>query len=74
MLEFILSILMMFATPTHAVVTEQTFEGYSKFNDYYIVDTGTDYYEVESDDLLVGDEVTVYFIGDYPVRVLYGWK
>lgn len=66
--------LALFTTPTHAIVTEQTYEGYSEFNDYYIIDTGTDYYEIESDDLVVGDEVTVYFIGEYPVKVLYGWR
>ena len=66
--------LTLFTTPTHAIVVEQTYEGYSQYNDYYIVDTGTNYYEVESDDLRVGDEVTVYFIGNYPVRVLYGWR
>ena len=72
--KVMLIILTIFTTPVHAVVVEQTYEGYSEHNDYYIVDTGTDYYEIEADDLEVGDEVTVYFIGNYAVRTLYGWR
>ncbi len=74
MLKLLIALLTLFTTPTHAIVVEQTYEGYTQYNDYYIIDTGTDYYEVESDDLEVGDEVTVYFIGDYPLKVLYGWR
>lgn len=66
----LLALLMLVTTPTHAIVVEQTYEGYSQYNDYYIIDTGTDYYEIEADNLNVGDEVTVYFIGEYPVKVV----
>lgn len=72
----LLALLMLVTTPTHATVVEQTYEGYSQYNDYYIVEVKDEdfYYEVEADDLDVGDEITVYFIGEYPVKVVYEWR
>ena len=34
----LLALLMLVTTPTHATVVEQTYEGYSQYNDYYIVE------------------------------------
>lgn len=70
-----LTLLTIFATPVHGYVTEQTYEGcYENQNDYYIVNLDGELHEVEADDLRVGDEVTVYFFLDEPVRTLYGWR
>jgi intein/homing endonuclease len=70
-----LALLTIFATPVHGYVTEQTYEGcYENQNDYYIVNLDGELHEVEADDLRVGDEVTVYFFLDEPVRTLYGWR
>lgn len=57
----------------YGTVTEQTYEGGTQYNDYYIVvlDDGN-IHEVEADDLEVNDRVTVYFYEDEPIKVLYG--
>lgn len=69
------SVLMMFSTPAHGYVTEQTYEGcYDNANDYYIVNLNGELYEVEADDLIEGDEVTVYFFAGEPIRTLYGHR
>jgi hypothetical protein len=69
------SVLMMFSTPVHGYVTEQTYEGcYDNANDYYIVNLNGELYEVEADDLMEGDEVTVYFFAGEPIRTLYGHR
>lgn len=69
--RIIVSILMLFAEPRHGCVVAQTYEGYSKYNDYYLVNINGEIYEVEADDLQVNDNVTVYFIGNYTVQTLY---
>lgn len=69
--RIIVSILMLFAEPRHGYVVVQTYEGYSKYNDYYLVNINGEIYEVEADDLEVNDNVTVYFIGNYTVQTLY---
>lgn len=70
-----LALLTIFATSMHGYVIEQTYEGcYENQNDYYIVNLDGELHEVEADDLRVGDEVTVYFFLDEPVRTLYGWR
>lgn len=57
----------------YGTVIEQTYEGYSEENDYYIIEfENGDLHEIESDDLQVGDEVTVYFWEDRPIRMYYG--
>lgn len=62
-------------TIRYGVITEQTFEGWSEENDYYIVQfENGDLHEIESDDLQPGDEVTVYFYEDRPIRTMYGWR
>jgi len=59
----------------YGTVIEQTYEGYSEENDYYIVEfENGDLHEIESDDLQPGDEVTVYFYEDRPIRMYYGWR
>jgi len=59
----------------HGYVVEQTYEGYAKENDYYIVEIDGELYEVESDDLEIGDKVTCYFLTDEEVvRTVYEWK
>ena len=68
------SVLMMFSIPVHGYVTEQTYEGYAYSNDYYIVNLNGELYEVEADDLIEGDEVTVYFFAGEPIRTLYGHR
>ena len=69
------TLLTIFTTPVHGYVTEQTYEGcYENQNDYYIVNLDGELHEIEADDLQVGDEVTVYFFLDEPVRTLYGWR
>lgn len=69
--RIIVSILMLFAEPRHGYVVAQIYEGYSKYNDYYLVNINGEIYEVEADDLQVNDNVTVYFIGNYTVQTLY---
>lgn len=69
--RIIVSILMLFAEPRHGYVVAQTYEGYSKYNDYYLVNINGEIYEVKADDLQVNDNVTVYFIGNYTVQTLY---
>jgi len=60
-------------TMQYGTVVEQTYEGYAKSNDYYIVvlDDGN-IHEIEADDLDVEDRVTVFFYEGEPVRTLYG--
>ena len=60
----------------YGVVIEKTYEGYDdQNNDYYIVEfTNGDLHEVESEDLIFGDKVTVYFYGDHAVRTYSGWE
>ena len=60
-------------TAQHGTVVEQTVEGYTVAEDYYIVtlDDGN-VHEVESDDLDTGDRVTVFFYEGEPLRTLYG--
>ena len=60
-------------TIRYGVIIEETYEGYSEENDYYIVQfENGDLHEIESDDLQPGDEVTVYFFEDRPIRMMYG--
>lgn len=60
-------------TKRYGVVIEQTYEGWSEYNDYYIIEfENGDLHEIEADDLWPGDEVTVYFDHNEPVRTLYG--
>lgn len=60
-------------TIRYGTVIEQTYEGYSEENDYYIIQfENGDLHEIESDDLQVGDEVTVYFWEGRPIRMYYG--
>lgn len=61
--------------PVWGRVIEQTYEGYSQHADNYTIEAcGQVYACVPADDLEVGDEVTVYFADNQPVRVLYGWR
>ena len=61
--------------PMHGWVVEQTYEGYNQHNDYYVVNINGDLYEVEGDDLNVGEPVTVWFNQENEaVRMVYGWK
>lgn len=56
-------------------VIEQTFEGYELENDYYLIEfTNGDIHEIESDDLQVGDPVTVWLLEGYPVRTVYDFR
>ena len=64
-----------YLTERHGYIVEQTYEGYSENNDYYIVNIDGELYEVEADDLNEGDKVTCYFIGDDEiVRTVYEWR
>lgn len=72
--KIVLTILMFFAQPKHGYVIAQTYEGYNEYNDYYLVNIDGEIYEVEADDLDVNDNVTVYFIGNYTVQTLYGYR
>lgn len=64
-----------YLTERHGYVVEQTYEGYSESNDYYVVDIDGELYEVEADDLEEGDRVTCYFISDEEVvRTVYEWR
>jgi len=75
MLKIIVAILMMLGFhKEYGYVVEQTYEGWDQFNDYYIVNIEGDLYEVEADDLEVGDKVTCYFYGDTTLRTLYEWR
>lgn len=60
-------------TAQHDTVAEQTVEGYTVAEDYYIVvlDNGNTY-EVKSDDLNTSDRVTVFFYEGEPLRTVYG--
>lgn len=56
----------------YGTVIEQTLEGYELENDYYLVEfTDGNIHEIECDDLCIGDPVTVWFLGDIPVRTMY---
>lgn len=69
----ILLIILLLLPHITGTVLEKTVEGGSQFNDYYIVELDDgNIHEVESDDLEVGDRVTVYFLMDEPIRTLYG--
>ena len=63
-------------TIRHGTVIEKTYEGcQDDNNDYYIIEfENGDLHEVEADDLWTGDEVTVYFYRDEPIRTMYGWR
>lgn len=57
----------------YGTVIEQTYEGYTESNDYYLIELDDgNIHEIEADDLAVNDRVTVYFFMDEPVRTLYG--
>ena len=71
MLKILLTILL---TVAHGTVVEEVYEGCSEHNDLYVIEVNNEQYEICADDLNEGDEVTVYFLGEYPVRVLYGWR
>ena len=71
MLRLLLAIIL---TVSHGTVIEQLYEGYSQHNDLYVIEVQGQEYEVCSDDLDPGDEITVYFWNKYPVWVLYGWR
>lgn len=59
----------------YGIVIEQTYEGWSDYDDYYIIQfENGDRHEIESDDLSPGDEVTVWFYRDEPIKTLYGWR
>ena len=56
-------------------VTEQTFEGFELENDYYIIEfSDGQIHEIESDDLQIGDPVTVWFLEGVPVRMVYDYR
>lgn len=60
-------------TKRYGVVIEQTYEGWAEYDDYYIIQfENGEQYEIESDDLSPGDDVTVYFDHSTPIRTLYG--
>lgn len=61
-------------TPVYGYVVEQTYEGWSEYDDYYIVDLNGYLYEIMADDLRIGDRVTCYFYNGYIVRTLYEWR
>lgn len=57
----------------YGTVIEQTYEGFSDYDDYYLIQfENGDIHEIETDDLRIGDEVTVFFYKDEPIRTLYG--
>lgn len=60
-------------TKRYGIVIEQTYEGWAEENDYYIIrfEDGNEH-EIEADDLRIGDDVTVYFDHNEPIRTLYG--
>lgn len=59
-------------TKKYGVVIEQTFEGYELENDYYLIEfTDGNIHEIEGDDLNKNDSVTVWFLGNIPVRMMY---
>lgn len=61
-------------TIRYGTVVEKTYEGCEDDNnDYYIIEfENGDLYEIEADDLWTGDDVTVYFYNERPIRTLYG--
>lgn len=53
-------------------VIEKKFEGYELENDYYLIEfQNGNVHEIESDDLCINDSVTVWFLGNVPVRAVY---
>lgn len=56
----------------YGTVTDKTFEGYSIENDSYIIhfEDGNEK-EITGDDLEKGDSVTVWFLGNIPIRMIY---
>ena len=76
MFKILLTLLVLLgAVPRYGYVEEKTLEGGSEYNDYYIVNIDGELYEVEADDLNVGDKVTCYFVNEEEVvRTLYEWR
>lgn len=56
----------------YGIVTEKIYEGYTAENDVYIIqfENGNEK-EMSGDDLEKNDIVTVWFLGDIPVRMMY---
>lgn len=61
--------------PVWGIVVSKDFEGYSEYDDNYTIECcGQVYNGILADDLDEGEEVTVYFADNQPVRVLAGWR
>lgn len=59
----------------HGTVIGQTYEGFSDYNDMYLVETTNgQIYEVIADDLETGDPVTLFMVGDYCFDIMYDWR
>lgn len=57
----------------YGIVKEEIFEGYTAENDVYIIqfENGSEK-QITGDDLNINDAVTVWFLYDVPVRMMYG--
>ena len=61
--------------PVWGVVISKDYEGGADENDNYTIECcGQVYNGIIADDLDEGEEVTVYFAENQPVRVLAGWR
>lgn len=56
----------------YGIVTQEIYEGYTVENDVYIIqfENGNEK-QIEGDDLNINDPVTVWFLYDIPVRMMY---
>ena len=69
---FILAVMKNTAYTMHGVVTEQIYEGWADYNDYYLIEyEDGNIHEIIADDLNVGDEVVTWFRGDTAYRTQY---
>lgn len=59
----------------YGTVYTQLYEGYAYENDVYVITLETgEMITVECDDLNPGNPVTVYYVANIPVRVLYDYR
>lgn len=59
----------------HAIVIEKTYEGCLEgADDEYIADANGTLISFVADDLLPGDEATIYYLHGEIISVLYGWR
>ena len=69
---FVMAVMRQTSYTMHGIVTEQIYEGWSEYNDYYLIEyEDGNIHEIIADDLNVGDEVVTWFHGEEAYRTQY---